>query len=77
MFDGTLTAIRYRDEIHGPIVRPHAGVLGPGFLLLHDNALPRVARVNSQFLEDEEIDTIECLPRSHDLNPTEHLWDIV
>ncbi len=31
----------------------------------------------SQFLEDEEIDTIEWLPRSPDLNPTEHLWDIM
>ncbi len=36
--NGTLTAIRYRDEILGPIVRPYAGAVGPGFLLVHDNA---------------------------------------
>ena len=27
-----LTAIRYRDEILGPIVRPYAGAVSPGFL---------------------------------------------
>ncbi len=26
--NGTLTAIRYRDEILGPIVRPYAGAVG-------------------------------------------------
>lgn len=27
----TLTALGYEDELLGPIVRPHADVLGPGF----------------------------------------------
>ncbi|KAK3539034.1 hypothetical protein QTP86_023626 [Hemibagrus guttatus] len=40
--NGTLTAIRYRDEIPGPIVRPYTGAVGPGFLLLHDNVRPHV-----------------------------------
>ena len=29
---GTMTAIRYRDEILRPIVRPYAGAVGPGLL---------------------------------------------
>lgn len=33
-----LTAIRHREEIIEPIVRPFAGAVGPGFFLMHNNA---------------------------------------
>uniref|UniRef100_A0AAZ3RXU6 Transposase Tc1-like domain-containing protein n=1 Tax=Oncorhynchus tshawytscha TaxID=74940 RepID=A0AAZ3RXU6_ONCTS len=42
---GSLTAIRYRDEIPRLLVRPYAGAVGPGFLLMQDNARPHVAGV--------------------------------
>lgn len=64
--NGTLTAIRYRDEILKPIVRPYAGAVGPGFLLMHSNAQPHVARVCRQYHENEGIDTIEWPSRSPD-----------
>lgn len=37
--NNTLTVNKYRDEMLGPIFRPCASVLGPGFLLMHDNAM--------------------------------------
>ena len=46
--NGSLAAIRYQDEILEPIVRPYAGAVGPGFLLMHNNARPHVARVCRQ-----------------------------
>ncbi|KAI3356476.1 hypothetical protein L3Q82_017692 [Scortum barcoo] len=43
-----------------PLVRPYAGAVGPGFLLMQDNARPHVAGVCQQFLQDDEgIDAMD------------------
>ena len=45
MAAGTLTAVRYRDEILDPIVRPFAGAIGNKFILMQDNTRPHTARL--------------------------------
>uniref|UniRef100_A0A3P9DLB6 Tc1-like transposase DDE domain-containing protein n=1 Tax=Maylandia zebra TaxID=106582 RepID=A0A3P9DLB6_9CICH len=68
-------AIRYQDETLEHTVRYYTGAVGPGFLLVYNNA--SCGRACRQFLKDKGIDTINCPPHSPNLNPLEQLWDVV
>ncbi|KAI4889351.1 hypothetical protein NFI96_010279 [Prochilodus magdalenae] len=63
--NGTLTAIRHRDKILGPL-RPYADGVRPGFLLVHNNDRPHVARVSGR----PRRDTPGTLPMPATRGPT-------
>ena len=61
---GGITAVRYRDEVLEPIVRPYAGAIGDTFMLMQDNARAHTARVSTTFLDDEGINVMHLPARS-------------
>ncbi|GBM69512.1 hypothetical protein AVEN_205388-1 [Araneus ventricosus] len=72
---GTVTCVRYRDEILEPYVRLFRGAVGPEFILMDDNARPHRALLVDEFLESEDIRRMDSPATSPDLNPIEHVWD--
>ncbi|GFW90266.1 transposable element Tcb2 transposase [Trichonephila clavipes] len=58
---GTVTGLRYRDEILDPYVRPYAAAIGNDFILMDDNARPHRARIVEEYLEDHGLERMEWL----------------
>ncbi|GBN03479.1 hypothetical protein AVEN_89730-1 [Araneus ventricosus] len=52
---GSVTAVRYRDEVLNPIVKPYASAVGPSFVLMDDNARLHRAAIVDDFLESEGL----------------------
>ncbi|GFV85619.1 transposable element Tcb2 transposase [Trichonephila clavipes] len=57
--DGPLTACRYRDEIHRPILIPYAAAIGDDFILMDDNCMPHHANLVEDLIFEEVIVRME------------------
>jgi hypothetical protein len=75
--NGTLTAVRYVNEILNVHVRTSAGAVGPDFILVDDNARAHIAFITNRYLEDATIVRMYLPARSPDLNPIEQAWDML
>ncbi|GFX77204.1 transposable element Tcb2 transposase [Trichonephila clavipes] len=74
---GSVTAQRYRDEVLEPYVRLFQGAVGPDFILRDDNAPCHRAVLTHDFLETENIERMSWPANSFNLNPIEHVWDML
>ena len=75
--NGTLTALRYCNEILDQFVRSYAGSIGQEFILMDDNVRPHPAHVTSAYLEHETFVHMDWPAWSLDLNPIVHAWGIL
>ncbi|CAD6207872.1 GSCOCG00012710001-RA-CDS [Cotesia congregata] len=75
---GTLTTDRYVDEILRPHVLPmRTRMVARRFILMQDNARPHTAVRTRTFLRANNVTTLNHPAMSPDLNPIEHVWDML
>ncbi|GBO17963.1 Transposable element Tc1 transposase [Araneus ventricosus] len=75
--EGSVTTVRYRDEILHPLVRPFIAAMDTDAIFMDDNAHPHRARLVGSYLESEPIPQMAWPARSPGLNPMEHVSDVL
>ncbi|GBO03244.1 Transposable element Tc3 transposase [Araneus ventricosus] len=72
-----MTGHIYRDIILEQHVRLFRGAMGAEFLFMDDNARPHRANIVDECLQSEDITRMDLPAYSPDLNPIEHMWDML